>query len=641
MIDTHSGWGPMLAIFSNLRIAVKILIGIALSTALTVLVASLGVLSLQSVSEGARNIAEHDAQALRLAREVNTQQTRVEQLWLFSVIEHDRQDFEKFVREIEEANAKIDSDVIELEGLVPDSSKGEIVALRQALKDYRAQTGRIPPLWYADRLGDAEDVLQHEGKEPYAAVEAATRRISKDVDEQSLANATALAEETQSTIRTMAIVSIIGTLVIVALVLALVRFQVTGPLSAMTERMRRLAEGDTDIEVADEDRRDEIGEMARAVLVFRDDARQQKADALAKAQADAEQQQVVETLQEALTGLSGGDLTVDIKQEFPPSYAAVRTDFNGAIAKLRELISAVAESTVRINTGSQEIAAASEDLATRTESNAASLEETSAAMAQMNDRLHATAAAAKQTVGRADGAITTVAQGRKVADDAVNAMGRVSDSAEGIDSVIEGLDKIAFQTRVLAMNAAVEAGRAGEAGRGFAVVADLVSALAMRAEEEAKRVRDQLTITREEIVSAVDMVQKVDGALSNIHEDVAEVHDLLGKIAQDNEAQSSAIVEVNTAMSAMDQATQQNAAMVEETSAAARNLSSEVASLAERAATFRTGGANVAAITVTKPAQSTPVAMPPVTASADTEYQSPVKALAIGSVIDTDDWTSF
>ncbi|WP_430983530.1 methyl-accepting chemotaxis protein, partial [Escherichia coli] len=119
-------------------------------------------------------------------------------------------------------------------------------------------------------------------------------------------------------------------------------------------------------------------------------------------------------------------------------------------------------------------------------------------------------------VARADGAIATVSGGREIADEAVQAMGRVSESAKGIDSVIEGLDKIAFQTRVLAMNAAVEAGRAGDAGRGFAVVADLVSALAMRAEEEAKRARDQLTVTQSEILSAVGAVQKVDGALVNI-----------------------------------------------------------------------------------------------------------------------------
>src|SRR6201991_336499 len=131
-------------------------------------------------------------------------------------------------------------------------------------------------------------------------------------------------------------------------------------------------------------------------------------------------------------------------------------------------------------------------------------------------------------------------------------MTRVAESAKGIDSVIEGLDKIAFQTRVLAMNAAVEAGRAGEAGRGFAVVADLVSALAMRAEEEAGRARDQLTATQTDIVTAVDMVQRVDGALAGISESVGEVHQLLGNMAEDNRAQSTAIGEISSAIALMD-----------------------------------------------------------------------------------------
>jgi methyl-accepting chemotaxis protein len=184
-----------------------------------------------------------------------------------------------------------------------------------------------------------------------------------------------------------------------------------------------------------------------------------------------------------------------------------------------------------------------------------------------------------------------VLEGRARTDAAVQAMSRVSDSAKGIDGVIEGLDKIAFQTRVLAMNAAVEAGRAGDAGRGFAVVADLVSALAMRAEEESKRARDQLGVTQTDIAVAVEAVRKVDSAFGVISSSGEEVTRLAGQIAADNDAQAAAIGEINTAVGAMDHATQQNAAMVEETSAAARNLSSEIVALAAEADRFRMGPA--------------------------------------------------
>ena len=411
---------------------------------------------------------------------------------------------------------------------------------------------------------------------------------------------------------------------------------VAKPMANLTGVTTTLAEGGK-AEVPYRDRADELGKIAIAVEQFR-------VAAVARAETDArsaaEQKVVTSSLRDSLLSLTQGDLTAQIKTDFPPAYAELKTNFNEAIESLRSLIGSVMESTATIRVGSGEIAQASEDLARRTEGNAASLEETSAAVTQMDGRLRATAASASRTVERADGAIATVSGGRSIADEAVQAMTRVADSAKGIDSVIEGLDKIAFQTRVLAMNAAVEAGRAGEAGRGFAVVADLVSALAMRAEEEAGRARDQLTATQTDIVAAVQMVEKVDGALVNISSDVGEVHQLLGQMAADNQAQSTAITQISAAIGTMDQSTQQNAAMVEQTSAAARNLSAEVTSLADQAAKFTIGNdrprASVRAVT--------PVAKAPV--SKPTGYVSPVKALPVPAIATAngaahDDWTSF
>ena len=183
-------------------------------------------------------------------------------------------------------------------------------------------------------------------------------------------------------------------------------------------------------------------------------------------QSESERNVAVSSLGAALKSLADGDLARDLSG-LPTNFAALENSYNTALKSLRSLLGSVTESASAINTGSQEIAQASEDLARRTEGNAASLEQTSAALVQIDTRLKATALSSTQTVSRADQAITTVGGGRAIADEAMQAMGRVSDSAKGIDSVIEGLDKIAFQTRVLAMNAAVEAGRAGDAGRGF------------------------------------------------------------------------------------------------------------------------------------------------------------------------------
>uniref|UniRef100_UPI0032AEC351 methyl-accepting chemotaxis protein n=1 Tax=Sphingomonas sp. AR_OL41 TaxID=3042729 RepID=UPI0032AEC351 len=352
------------------------------------------------------------------------------------------------------------------------------------------------------------------------------------------------------------------------------------PYVATVVRMEGLAAGDLHSPIAYTDFRDCVGRLTKAMFTFRDAA-------VAQAEQAEVPARIVAILSTNLSQLADGDLTKEVVADFPPEYAELKTSFNAALSSLRALISGVSDSAEGIRTGSNEIAQASEDLARRTEGNAASLEQTSAALVQVDGRLKATSQSSSQTVARADQAIATVNGGRATAEEAVQAMGRVSDSAKGIDSVIEGLDKIAFQTRVLAMNAAVEAGRAGDAGRGFAVVADLVSALAMRAEEEAKRARDQLTLTQTDIVTAVQAVQKVDGALANISNDVDEVHKLLGTMADDASAQSSAITEISAAIGAMDQSTQQNAAMVEETSAAARNLTAEVTALAEQAAMFK------------------------------------------------------
>ncbi|MCH7860706.1 MAG: HAMP domain-containing protein [Proteobacteria bacterium] len=473
-----------------------------------------------------------------------------------------------------------------------DNAEALQPSLKPQLDQFRSQIARVHALAsQAIALGQRND---NEGAKAKLAemdpllidLSAQMAKFNDDLVASGKTRSIELGASSNHTIYTMVIVSLISILIAMGFSFFVSRSGITQPLARLQDTMRALAGGNNRVEVPGTERGDELGAMAKTVLVFRDAAQAQETAAAAKAVADAEQKMVVDTLSENLGEVAKGDLTAEIAREFPSDYAALKTNFNAALTSLRTLIGSVMESTSTIHTGSSEIAQASEDLARRTEANAASLEETSAAVAQMDERLKTMAASAGRTVARADGAISTVSGGRAIADEAVQAMTRVSESAKGIDSVIEGLDKIAFQTRVLAMNAAVEAGRAGEAGRGFAVVADLVSALAMRAEEEAGRARDQLTATQADIVAAVDAVQKVDGALSDISGDVGQVHALIGTMAEDNNAQSHAISQVSDAVGDMDRGTQQNAAMVEETSAAARNLTREVDTLADSAASF-------------------------------------------------------
>ncbi|MES1971326.1 MAG: cache domain-containing protein [Pseudomonadota bacterium] len=382
--------------------------------------------------------------------------------------------------------------------------------------------------------------------------------------------------------------ALLGILMMAALGWLIAR-SITRPLNALTARMGALQAGDTAAEVGGLARRDELGDMARALGTFRDAAREKAEADRAKAEDDAAQQAVVTALSRHLRAMSDGDLTAQIRQRFPAAYEELKANYNNALGELRDLMAAVTEACHGIRTGSGEIAQAADDLARRTEGNATSLEQAAASLSRMEGTLVRTADVAGRTVEQTEQAVSIVAAGRSTADHAVAAMDRVTDSAQGIDSIIEGLDKIAFQTRVLAMNAAVEAGRAGESGRGFAVVADLVSALAMRSEEEARRAHGQLAATREEIGTAVAAVQDVDGALAGITRSVEQVLALVARMAEDNRAQATTIKEIAGAVGDIDRATQQNAAMVEETSAAARNLATEADGLNRSASRFRTG----------------------------------------------------
>lgn len=516
------------------------------------------------------------------------------------------------------------------------------------------------------RSPSAITLIKAEGKEAsHDAIAAGDVLVSKWLarSERNRQRSAALADQSIMTSCIMLLVSIS----ILVGIWFLLNKSVIRPMVDLADATSALAKG-VGSSVPHLDRGDELGAIAGAVDQFRQAA---SARTEAVARESAQQLVVTDELGRALNAVAQGDLTARIETEFAASYEVLKTRFNEAVGKLREMIGAVHEGTAGIRTGSAEIAQASEDLARRTESNAASLEETSAALSEIDARLKATAEAATRTVARADQAIATVDGGRAVADEAVQAMGRVSDSAKGIDNVIEGLDKIAFQTRVLAMNAAVEAGRAGDAGKGFAVVADLVSALAMRAEEEAKRARDQLTVTQSDIVTAVAAVRNVDGALANISGDVGEVHVLLGTMASDNQAQSTAITQISASVGSMDQATQQNAAMVEQTSAAARNLIEEVGSLAERADAFKIGNARakpakvagtprdvgkrapapapVAAAAAAAPPSAVSLPARPVVRarakSSNATYVSPVKALSHvaggGGAAEDQDWKDF
>ncbi len=423
----------------------------------------------------------------------------------------------------------------------------------------------------------------------YGAMRSAYFRHRTAIDQQ-IAAATKYqqqveAEAAQTTLVMAIILSVLGVALIgsVAAVSIYIIRRVIAPMADLSATTSAMADGAT-VPIPHTERTDELGAIAHALERFSLAAEERRKQDAARFE---EQSAVNTVLGQRLSALHDGDLTQEIGADFPTAFSGLRQHFNAAVAELRGMVQAVYNSASAIGRGAAEIASATEDLARRTEASAANHEQTNAALQQVSERLGGTLQATHETRARADEATRAVAEGRATGEHAAASMDRVSERARDIGSVIEGLDKIAFQTRVLAMNAAVEAGNAGEAGRGFAVVADLVSALAVRAESEAQRVRDLISETRAEVEIAADAVRKMDGSLEAISEDVGAVHSLLIRLHEDSETQARAVTEIAAAMRTLDGTTQQNAAMVEQASAAARNLTSEATALNRHATAFR------------------------------------------------------
>ncbi|AOG08434.1 methyl-accepting chemotaxis protein [Agrobacterium sp. RAC06] len=398
-------------------------------------------------------------------------------------------------------------------------------------------------------------------------------------------------------------------LIAVAMGILLTR-SLAAPLRGMTVAMRKLAEGDTAIDTPAMGRRDELGSMAAAVEVFRANA-----IAARKLEADAKQQQSLteaeraerarldrarsETMTQATATLAGGlaelakgNLTVRLEQPFAEEFETLRKDFNEAVSQLAETLSAVAHTTNSIDTGSREISGSTNDLSRRTEQQAASLEETAAALDEITVNVrHASNRVEEARAAASDAAHSAETSGTVVAS-AVEAMGRIEQSSQSISNIIGVIDEIAFQTNLLALNAGVEAARAGDAGKGFAVVAQEVRELAQRSAQAAREIKDLIRVSTEEVSKGVKLVSDTGAALKTIESFITTVNVQMNAIATSAKEQATGLAEVNTAVNQMDQFTQQNAAMVEETSAASAGLATESTRLRQLVQRFEISSVN-------------------------------------------------
>ncbi|NDR54830.1 methyl-accepting chemotaxis protein [Aliiruegeria sabulilitoris] len=467
------------------------------------------------------------------------------------------------------------------------------------------------------------------------------------------------------------IVSAIGLILLVVLSTLLVR-SITRPLSALMGRMRGMTDGDIDAEVPHVGRNGELGAMARAIETFRgamverrqlekeqdekdaelarqrEEAREKEIEmerrqaaeaerrheeeenqrkereeqrALVEAERErhrADQEKVVDALSGSLSAMSNGDLSVQIEEAFPQEYEQLRHNFNSAVSRIAVLVGSIVESSLTIRSESDALDEAASEMSRRTESQAASLEETAAAITEL------TASVENSSQGAKDAARTVVLArqrseaGGEVVQRTITAMTEIAESSRKISHITNVIDEIAFQTNLLALNAGVEAARAGEAGRGFSVVASEVRALAQRSSESAREISALIATSTEQVDGGVELANSSGTALEEIGKMILDLNELVETIADTSAQQSTSLAEISTAVNRLDQVTQQNAAMFEETTATVSSLKSQAATLEENTGSFSLAGRQPQRASVKRPVQKAVIRKPAAIPAAST-----------------------
>ena len=404
-----------------------------------------------------------------------------------------------------------------------------------------------------------------------------------------------------------AIFATLAVLLVMGVVGTYIAARLTRPLTELAKLMNRLNDGDKSIVVDYVGRGDEVGTMARALESFRqgaldkermedeahrkseelDEERQQRE--AEKAASAREIEEAVSALATGLAALSRGKLDQRITKAFAPSLDHLRHDFNNSLAGLEATIAAIGSSVTTIRSGSSELKMASDDLSRRTERQAAALEEAAAALGEMTGAVNSALARCETAVDVAADTLKGAHTSTDVVRNAIQAMERIESSSSKIRQIIDVIDQIAFQTNLLALNAGVEAARAGEAGKGFAVVAQEVRELAQKSATAARDIGALITASASDVENGVTLVLKTGESLEHIQGNIQSINEHIGAIVGSSREQSSRLNEINSAVSGLDQVTQQNAAMVEETSASAHSLANEAEVLNEQISHFSVG----------------------------------------------------
>ena len=435
----------------------------------------------------------------------------------------------------------------------------------------------------------------------------------------------------------ISIIVAVGTILSIAVGYFLAR-SITRPLADFSASMRRVGESDFDSEVTNLDRKDEFGQVAKDLNDFREKLKAAQIASGRDALKGKEQALVVKTLGEGLNELANGNLSHRLDDPFSEECEELRQNFNATIETMSDLMRTIVGNSKEIHARAEEISASSDDLSLRTENQAATLEETAAALDQLTASVREAAESASEVENVVTKARKDAEESGVIVSEAVDAMSMIRKSSNEISQIIGVIDDIAFQTNLLSLNAGVEAARAGEAGRGFAVVASEVRALAQRSSDAAKQIKLLITSSSEQVETGVGLVGRTGEALASIIDRVSSIDKLVSGIASGSREQSSGLSEINIGMSQLDQVTQQNAAMVEEATAAATTLRTEAAGLTHVVGRFNLMDSDGSLANMNSVIEFKPSSVPPV---ADLEPEPLPENDSAKQAVNAGGWTDF
>ncbi|QJX08354.1 MULTISPECIES: HAMP domain-containing methyl-accepting chemotaxis protein [Rhizobium] len=586
---------------------------IGILSVIAVAIAAFSYFSLQSLAAINGNVTELAGNLMpsaMTAKEIDTALSDLRVAYLEHLAASDQKTQDEAQTAIDRETARINNEFKNYEALGLDDGDRELIrGLRENLA-LLGKSGEKYVKFSAASQDDDAKVVMNDEMSPIADAMAdqIDKLVAVNTDNAAKANVESMANFSYTVEVTYVAITLIFGITLGAIYFALMG--ISRPIGRITASMTDLAGGDSDKAIPFAGRADEIGEMAGAVEVFRQAAitnkrLEQEAEA-ARVQAESDrirltaeaeaaaQKRLLEATSGLATGLrrlAAGDLGFQLNDAFAPDFEALRHDLNGAVGQLGETLRAVAQATTQIDSGTREISQSAEDLSKRTEQQAASLEETAAALDQITANVSNSSKRADEARSVAAQANTSAAQSGKVVADAVDAMQKIEQSSNQVSNIIGVIDEIAFQTNLLALNAGVEAARAGDAGKGFAVVAQEVRELAQRSAQAAKEIKELIRNSSVEVQSGVKLVSETGEALKTIEGYIVTVNHHMDAIATSAREQSVGLAEVNTAVNQMDQVTQQNAAMVEESNAASAALAGEASRLRELIGQFQLGGA--------------------------------------------------